>query len=157
MIIRIEATDLPGRDCSAGPDFPGYRNIHVAVQGRKGQDDLVGLLAADAESAAWELTCEVVSPPPEVDVRGPQIHGSPGQRFIYLTWGAVDDAEAFQMFRRAKLWLDAIPSDVMAAAVARGVLVGALGLTDGKGNPLCAAVRPPRITWRARTARTARA
>jgi Family of unknown function (DUF5990) len=29
----------------------------------------------------------------------------------------------------------------------RAVLVGRLGLTDDKGWPLCAAVRPPRIHW----------
>jgi hypothetical protein len=29
------------------------------------------------------------------------------------------------------------------------VLVGRLGLADPKGNPLCAAVRPPVIEWSA--------
>lgn len=53
--------------------------------------------------------------------------------------------EDFTMFRRAKLWLDAVPATVMRAACDRGVLVGRLGLSDDKGWPLCAAVRPPRI------------
>jgi Family of unknown function (DUF5990) len=35
------------------------------------------------------------------------------------------------------------------AISARCVLVGRLGLTDPKGNPLCAAVRPPIIEWSA--------
>jgi hypothetical protein len=53
------------------------------------------------------------------------------------------------MFRRAKLQLDAIPADVIAQAGADGEIVGRLGLTDSKGQPLCASVRPPLITWSA--------
>jgi hypothetical protein len=38
---------------------------------------------------------------------------------------------------------------VLDAAVRQGTLVGRLGLTDGKGWPRCAAVRPPVIDWSA--------
>ena len=34
-------------------------------------------------------------------------------------------------------------------AVERGLLVGRLGLTDAKGGPICASVRPPLIDWSA--------
>jgi hypothetical protein len=61
----------------------------------------------------------------------------------------VDQAGSFTMFRRAKLCLDAVPDDVQALAIERRRLVGRLGLTDDKGGPLCAAVRPPRIEWSA--------
>jgi hypothetical protein len=149
MLIRIEATDLPGAACGPGPDYPsGHHNIHVAVQGRKGQQDLLGLVRADADKTTWDLECSVVNPPPAADLRGPQIHGSPGHRFIYLSWGVVD-GNRFRMFRRAKLWLDAVPGPVVADACEAGLLVGRLGLTDHKGWPLCAAVRPPRISWSA--------
>jgi len=84
-----------------------------------------------------------------VDLRGPYIQGAPGGRFIYLSWGTVDGAHTFKLFRRAKLWLDAVPTDTLDRALEFGVLVGRLGLTDGKGNPLCAAVRPPLIEWSA--------
>lgn len=148
MIIRIEGSVLPGRTCGPGPDFPdGHHNIHVAVQGRKGQQDLFGLVPADVPSTRWELEGEVVTPTPAVDVRGPQIQGSSGKRFIYLTWGVVDDGEAFRLFRRPKIWLDAVPPSVMGVACERGLLIGRLGLSDDKGWPLCAAVRPPRIQW----------
>jgi len=53
------------------------------------------------------------------------------------------------MFRRAKLWLDAVPDEVTTAAVEGGLLIGRLGLTDDDGWPLCASVRPPRIEWSA--------
>ena len=137
------------------PDYPnGHHNIHVAVQGRKGQQDLLGLVPADVPSASWQLDCVVVSPPPTVDLRGPQIQGSPGKKFIYVSWGVVDQPDAFRMFRRAKIWLDAVPVDVMRSACELGLLVGRLGLTDDKGWPLCAAVRPPRIDWSAPRSRS---
>ena len=64
-----------------------------------------------------------------------------------MSWGTVDNNKKFALFRRAKLWLDAIPPGVLDDALEVGLLVGRLGLTDRKGNPLCAAVRPPMIEW----------
>jgi hypothetical protein len=84
-----------------------------------------------------------------IDVQGSYIQGPPGGRFIYLSWGTVDEAGTFTLFRRAKLWLDAIPPAVLERAADGGLLTGRLGLTDQKGNPLCAAVRPPLIEWSA--------
>jgi len=151
MRVVIEATELPGDYCGPGPDFPdGHHNIHVAIQGRKGHNDLYGLTRANASSVVWELDCDVIGTPPDVDFKGAQVHGASGKRFLYITWGVVDDA-GFRMFRRAKLMLDAVPSKIMTAAVEKGVLVGEIGLTDDAGWPLCAAVRPPKITWSSRT------
>ncbi len=88
---------------------------------------------------------------PTVDLRGPQIQGTAGKRFIYRTWGVVDDAGAFIMFRRAKLWLNAVPDPVVERAGEHGILIGRLPALpkDDKGWPLCASVRPPRIQWTA--------
>ncbi|WP_292988725.1 DUF5990 family protein [Mycobacterium sp.] len=142
MQIRIRGTELPGRDCGAGDNFPGYTNIHVGVQAKRPRDEIVGLLPADVPSATWVLECSAA----EGDIRGPQIQGPPGDRFIYLSWGTVDEAGHFTMFRRAKLMLAHVPTAVLAAA-ASGTLVGSLGLTDAKGHPLCARVVPPAIRW----------
>jgi hypothetical protein len=117
---------------------------------RKGKrDELLGVIRADAQRATWTMDC--VATPSRgggADIRGSYIQGPPGGRFIYLNWGDVVDGE-FHLFRRAKLWLDAIPADVLAEAAERGVLVGRLGLTDPQGDPLCASVRPPLIEWSA--------
>ena len=56
--------------------------------------------------------------------------------------GEVVDGD-YRMFRRAKLHLDQFePADVDGR-----VVEGRLGLTDGKGHPLCASVRAPLIVW----------
>ncbi len=150
MQIRIEAGDLPGRSCGPSPDEPGgYHNIHVAVQRRNKPGELLGLVPADSPSATWTLDCAATPSATGVDLEGPYIQGPPGGRFIYLSWGTVDEAGAFTMFRRAKLSLDAVPPNVRGQALQSDVLVGRMGLTDGKGHPRCASVRPPVIEWSA--------
>jgi hypothetical protein len=143
MQIRIVGTQLPGRDCGGGDNFPGYTNIHVGVQRKNRRDDLLDLHPGDATTAVWTLDCSVNG----ADVRGPYIQGPPGGRFIYLSWGSVDDDGRFDMFRRAKLMLEDVPADVLDAATTSGTLTGNLVLTDAKGHPLCARVRPPQIRW----------
>jgi hypothetical protein len=148
MEIRIEASHLPGTGHPEGDDLPEGR-VHVAVQGRRGQQDLLGLTPGDAAAARWELEATVASPSPGADLRGPQIHGRPGERFLYLSWGVVGADGAFTMFRRAKLQLNAVPDTVLSAAISNGRLTGRLGLTDERGGPRCASVRPPLISWSA--------
>jgi hypothetical protein len=140
MLIRIEATDLPGR--TFGPDAGGtYDNVHVAVQRRDRPAELLDPVPGDAPSAAWTLDCAVSG----TDVTGPYVQGRPGDRFVYLSWGAVDPS-GWNMFRRAKLLLTAVPPEVLSAAEP-GTLVGRLALTDAEGGPMCARVVPPAITW----------
>jgi hypothetical protein len=147
VLIRIEAYDLPGRSCGPSPERPnGHHEIEVGVQRKNKPDELMGQVRADAKCATWEVQATPVSSDPS-DFRGPYVSGPPGGRFIYLSWGVVEGPGSFEMFRRAKIMFDGIPTDVMAEAQASGVLVGRLGLTDPKGNPTCAAVRPPLIEW----------
>jgi hypothetical protein len=145
--IRIQASDLPGRTCGPGDDFPGYSNIHVGVQRRDRRDDLLDLHPGDAPAAVWTLECSTAVTAHGVDLKGPYIQGRPGERFIYLSWGTVDDTGTFTLFRRAKLMFDAIGADVIDAAARSGQLLARLRLTDANGHPLCAAVRPPLIEW----------
>lgn len=143
MQIRIIGTDLPGRDCPPGHNFPGYPNVHVGMQTKRRPAELLDLQPGDATEVTWTIDCEVNGS----DVRGAYIQGRPADRFLYLNWGSVNGNGGMEMFRRAKLMLDAVPGEVFAKAVTSGLLVGRLGLTDAKGQPLCAAVRPPAIEW----------
>ncbi|MEU0558901.1 DUF5990 family protein [Dactylosporangium sp. NPDC006015] len=145
MRIRIEGTDLPGR--RPGADELRLHNVHVGVQ-RKAE--VVDRVRADAPDVTWDL--EVTSREVDglLDVGGPWVHGRPGARFLYLSWGAVTGDE-FAMFRRAKLMFGDIPTEVLRAAHdGAGTLHGRLGLTDAAGDPVCARVRPPAIAWTVR-------
>jgi hypothetical protein len=148
--IRILGSDLPGRACAPRGNFPGYDDIHVAVQRRNRPHEWTGMVPGDAASARWDLECEVVDTADGPDFSGPYVQGRTHQRFIYLSWGTLATDGTFTMFRRAKLWLDCLDPDLVDAARRSGTLVAQLGLSDAHGHPLCAAVRPPLIAWSAR-------
>jgi hypothetical protein len=144
VLVRIEGSELPGRGPGDEAGKLRLGNVHVGVQ-RKAE--VVERIPATAESARWEF--EVVSREVDglLDVGGPWVHGRPGARFLYLSWGAVD-GDAFAMFRRAKLLFGDIPTELLRRAHdGEGVLVARLGLTDAEGGPRSARVRPPDIDW----------
>jgi len=145
--IRIEGHDLPGRECVGHGEFPGYAGVHVAVQRANRPAELLDPQPADVPSATWILEATVVDRPGGPDVRGPYLQGGPGKRFIYLSWVAIDAEGTPTLFRRAKLFLADVDPNVLTAAISSGELVGRLGLTDAKGNPVCARVAPPAVQW----------
>ena len=145
MRVVIEGFELPGRRfCS--PDGTPVTNVHVGVQIGAHPSDLV---SGDAKDARWELDVIVDQQPDgSFDFRGPVVHGRRGDRFLYLTWGDVDESGGFEMFRRAKLMLDRIDPKLVAAAVRTArPIVGTIRLTDHRGGPRCARVDPPDLTW----------
>jgi hypothetical protein len=145
--IRIEGNELPGRHGGAEADALRRNNVQVGVQRRA---EVVDRFPADAESATWEFDVDSREIDGLLDVGGPYVHGRPGARFLYLSWGAVDGTE-FAMFRRIKLMFGDVPTEVLRAAHnGDGVLVGRLGLTDSKGGPRAARVRPPDVMWEMR-------
>jgi hypothetical protein len=139
--LRIVGRRLPGSSWS------GRNGIHVGVQ--KGTE-VVGLVTGDAADAVFDIDLEVVADTDgEPDFRGPYVQGRRGERFVYLSWGEVDDQGTFAMFRRLKLHLaplveQSTPERVLAAKRIQAVLE----LTDTRGRPLAASVRPPWVTWR---------
>jgi hypothetical protein len=142
MRIRIDAHDLPGRHSSK------HRNVHVGVQRRGRNDDILDPVPADVATATWEFEATVVDGRDGIDVRGPYVHGGPGARFVYLSWGTVAGG-TFSMFGRSKLMLAEVGQDTLAAAAESGTLVGRVGLLDERGRLRMAAVKPPAIAWSA--------
>ncbi len=144
MRVTIRGNDLPGAAFWSNGEL--LEHVHVAVQ--VGGDPL-GLVAGDATAAEWQIEVRpVVDGDGAIDLRGPAIHGKRGARFFYLTWGDVGDDGSFAMFRRAKLMVADIPSELLALAAGdEGELVAELGLSDDQGCPRCARVRPPAIRW----------
>jgi len=147
--IRIEGIDLPGKGCGPSPDSPdGYRNIHVGIPRKNKRDELLGLAPGDSPSVTWTMECTASGTPPDVDFKGPTFRAI-RELASSTSRGAPWTRRPSPGFRRAKLWLDAVPPVVVTSALRRGVLVGRLGLTDAKGNPHCASVRAPTIEWSA--------
>ena len=85
--MRIVGRRLPGSSWS------GRHGIHVGVQ--RGTE-VVGLVTGDAADAVFDIDLEVVADGNgEPDFRGPYVHGRRGERFVYLSWGEVDDDGTF--------------------------------------------------------------
>jgi hypothetical protein len=145
--VRIVGRRLPGSSWS------GRHGIHVGVQ--RGTE-VVGLVIGDAADAVFDIDLEILADGNgEPDFRGPYVHGRRGERFVYLSWGEVDGEGTFAMFRRLKLHLAPLleqcsPEGVLAAKKIHAVLE----LTDTRGRPLAASVRPPWVTWRVTSTRT---
>ncbi|MGQ0519683.1 MAG: DUF5990 family protein [Actinomycetota bacterium] len=139
--IRIVGVSLPGRRFSdGGPGGCVYDDVRIGVQRGRDVDQLA---PGDAASVVLNLDLRPVE---EREARGPYVHGRRGERFLYLVWVAGDDRI---MFRRAKLMLNDIPESAWEEAQAPGrILEGTLALTDARGGPLCARVRPGVVSWR---------
>ncbi len=124
MRLVIRGGNLPGRTCGS------YSNVHVGLQVKRDPSELV---PGDADAAEWITEIETI----DGDFRGPAVQGKRGARFVYLTWGTLEDGE-FSMFRRAKLMLGDLPPALDE------VLVD-VDLTDEHGMPRCARLTPPAI------------
>jgi hypothetical protein len=110
---------------------------------------VVELVPGDAAGARWEFDVTLKANEAGVDFGGPYVRGNSGDRHVGLAWGDVEDG-AFHLFRGAKLRLDQVDAATLHdAAEADRCLLGRVGLTDAKGNPRCASVRPPTIVWSA--------
>ena len=137
--VRIIGNQLPGLR------FTEREPVYVGIQNKT---EVVDPVPGDSKEVVFEFKIEVVNSK-DPDYRGPFIHGKKGERFLYLSWGEVRGKSGFEMFRRAKLHLSVLGSDAVKRAISKGlVLEGVLRLTDEKGGPLCASVRPPKIKWK---------
>ena len=136
--IRIVGERLPGRGVA------GHTNVHVGVQ--RG-DEVVQLQPADAPSV--KFTFGIVLREQDdgtLDFRSPFVHGTTGDRFFYLVWlDLADDGAPGERVGRTKLMLSALPGGLVTPKT--GSLEAYLSLTDAKGGPVLAAVRPPAVNW----------
>jgi hypothetical protein len=161
LTVVIEGYDLPGLTCRPEPGGAGHRNVHVALSG-KSRDrpalvvpDRPGLaiepVPGDAESARWEVPVTVRRDADGYDFTGPFVGGPRDDRSLGLAWGDVPDDGTLRLFRGAKLRLvDVDPALIEEAMRSGHRLVARIRLTDPRGNPVCARVHPPALTWSVR-------
>jgi hypothetical protein len=163
LTVVIDGYDLPGRTCQPEPGGPGHRNVHVAVSGKVRDrpflvvPDRPGLaiepVPGDAESARWEVTVTVRRGPDGFDFTGPFVGGTRDDRNLGLAWGDVPGDGTLRLFRGAKLRLVDVDPALIEEALRPGHrLVARIRLTDPRGNPVCARVHPPALTWSAEPA-----
>jgi hypothetical protein len=78
------------------------------------------------------------------DFTGPFVHGRPGERFLYLSWGAVTPDRRHETFRRLKLYLSPVSRagwsspGVSWDQINRGTLTTTVSGRGPDGTPHCA-------------------
>jgi hypothetical protein len=157
MTVVIEGTELPGRACQPGPDGR-HENVHVALGGRATDRPAVPVpgkpgmgiepVPGDAHAARWEMPVTVRRDDDGFDFAGPFVRGVRDDRHLGLIWGDLVDDGTLRLFRGAKLRLVDVDPDLIEQALRPGhTLVARIRLTDARGNPICARVHPPYLTW----------
>jgi hypothetical protein len=79
----------------------------------------------------------------EPDFTGPLVHGRPGDRFLYLSWGRVAADNEHDMFRRLKLHLSPVSRKdwsspgVTREQVGRGSVTASVSGSGPDGTPHC--------------------
>ncbi len=138
---------MRGGRCDGVGDTGRLENVHVGIGPR---DDPAELFPGDAPSANWRFEVKPTwGTDRSIDFRGPLVAGRRGDRFLYLNWGTVAENGTFKLFRRATIGLSELhPSPVEQALDRQAGLRCTIHLTDAKGNPICARLRPPAIEWR---------
>jgi hypothetical protein len=157
ITVVIEGSELPGRTCQPGPDGR-HENVHVALGGRS--EDRPGLtvpgrpgkalepVRGDAPSARWEMPVTVRRDDDGFDFAGPFVRGVRDDRHLGLIWGDLMGDGTLRLFRGAKLRLVDVDPELIEQALRPGhTLIASIRLTDAKGNPICARVHPPYLTW----------
>ena len=81
---------------------------------------------------------------------GPFVRGVRDDRHLGLIWGDLQADGTLRVFRGAKLRLVDVDPGLIEQALRPGSgLVARIRLTDARGNPICARVHPPYLTWSA--------
>jgi hypothetical protein len=159
MTVVIEGSELPGRTCRPEPDGAGHENVHVALYSR-GKDrpalivpgnpwTAIEPVPGDASAARWEAPVTIKrGPDGGFDFAGPFVRGPRDDRHLGLAWGDLPGDGTLRLFRGAKLRLVDVGPELIERALRPGhVLVARIRLTDARGNPICARVHPPYLTW----------
>jgi Family of unknown function (DUF5990)/Domain of unknown function (DUF5655) len=158
MTVVIEGSELPGRTCRPEPDGQGHRDVYVALGGRSEDRPALTMsnkpgmaiepVPGDAPAAHWEMPVTVRRDEDGFDFGGPFVRGVRDDRHLGLIWGDLQDGETLEVFRGAKLRLvDVDPGLIEQALRPEHKLIARIRLTDARGNPICARVHPPYLTW----------
>jgi hypothetical protein len=117
-------------------------NILWALQ--LGRDEIVKPSSVTRSRISFDFAVEVVDGGAKAGfrLRGPAVQGRPGERFVYLRIGTYAGQTGTAVARRAKIGLEGITPELLAAVRAKraGVLEVQFAGTDSKGGAACATV-----------------
>jgi hypothetical protein len=144
ITIEILCRELP-----AGGD----RSLHLGIQR---DDEIVDSTPVDAKEIVFKPTLRAQrNADGSTNFLGPFAHGPKSERFIYLVWATKLGKASMQMVGRIKLHLNHLTWQTVAAAAEHDEpLRTRLALTNAKGKPVTASVRPDVADWQALPAKS---
>ena len=163
MTVVLEGSDLPGRTCQPEPGGLRHLNVHVALTG-SGKDRpaltvpgtarlAIEPVPGDATTARWEFPVTVKRDDDGFDFAGPFVRGDRTDRHFGLVWGDVAGDGTLRLFRGTKFRFADIDPGVIERAMRPGHHLSVrYRMTDANGNPACASIRPPLVTFSAEPA-----
>lgn len=140
IAIEITCTDSPGLRAH------GFNHVHLGIQ----QDQAtIELQSADLAVIRFRPVMRVRwNADGSPNFLGPFSQGTKENRFIYLVWAEAPRRVPKQFFGRIKLLLQHISrEDIIRAVKQENTIRVTLGLTDGKGRPVFASVKPGWAKW----------
>jgi hypothetical protein len=140
IVIEIVCTDLPGEE------WDGHGSLYLGIQCDK---EMIESASAGSRRVVFR---PVLRARRNIDgsanFLGAFAHGPRTERFIYLVWAVVHGKVAAKMVGRIKLHLNHIKwRSVEKAAAGRKPIRVTLALTNAKGKPVMASVRPDVAKW----------
>jgi len=140
ITLEIQCHNLPGTT------FECRTEVRLGIQRAK---EVVEDVPGDAPGVTFSvpLRLSTVEGSDRPNFLGPFAHGTPDDRFVYLSWGERIDGKWY-MFRRAKIKLGHIGfEEIDRAMKEQKPLRVSIGMTDEKGGPLCGTVKDERSEW----------
>ncbi|MCX6955717.1 MAG: DUF5990 family protein [Verrucomicrobia bacterium] len=113
-------------------------------------NDVVGIVPGSVGKTVLRPEFRLADAAGSPNFLGRFAQGSREERFFYLCWGLGATSATFGRFRRLKVHLAHLTwPQIAAVALRKKPLRVTLDLTDAKGGPLCASVRPghPNVAW----------
>ncbi len=137
ITIEIACSELP----SAGQD--------ALLLGIQRDNEVIEAVSADTTRIVFKPTLRARrNPDGSVNFLGPFAQGPKAERFVYLNWMTAKSGVLTGMMGRIKLHLNHIKwADVKKAADANKPIRVKLALTNAKGKPVMASVRPDAAKW----------
>lgn len=140
VAIEIACTSLPRQG------WEGHR-LHLGIQSDK---QMIEATSADSKRVVFKpLLRARRNADGSANFLGPFAHGPRTERFIYLVWAIVQAGVPVRMVGRIKLHLNHIKwAAVETAAGGKKPIRVTLTLTNAKGKPVMASVRPDVAKWK---------
>ena len=139
-VIEIVCTDLPGEE------WDGHSGLYLGIQC---DDQMIESASAGSKRVVFRPVLRARrNSDGSANFLGAFAHGPRTERFIYLVWVAVHGKVAVKMVGRIKLHLNHIKwRSVEKAAGGKKPIRVTLALTNAKGKPVMASVRPDVAKW----------